>query len=351
MSHGIRRFSRNGMLHLARPPLRRIKPWCEWIALVAAIVLTYSRLRTEIGNWQALLASAGVPLAVLEGPWDGRLVARRVSRRLRSALGGLSRPGSDVERIPSLWVSPTPHGIFISGSDRSPIGVMIPVPWDDDRSSSGGPRNLPDQGVEFAADRAGVMATPAIGRSQHCVLFAVDIAQFTAPGRDDEVQLAVRDALYRLLIESFEGSGISWRSCIHEDRGDGAVVVIPAHMPTITVIDPLVEQIHVRLRRYNRLASAVAQVRLRLAVHIGEVYRDGHGLAGKAVNDLFRMLDAPDLRQAVQASETGLALIVSDYLYQSVIHGGPGNTNPSAYAEVLVRVKQFQARAWLQIPG
>jgi hypothetical protein len=63
------------------------------------------------------------------------------------------------------------------------------------------------------------------------------------------------------------------------------------------------------------------------------------------------MLDAPDLRQAVQASETGLALIVSDYLYQSVIHGGPGNTNPSAYAEVLVRVKQFQARAWLQIPG
>lgn len=221
---------------------------------------------------------------------------------------------------------------------------MIPAPWDGRSSAL---RSVPDA----KADHAGVLSTPAIGTSQHCVLFAVDIAQFTAAGRDDEVQLALRDALYRLLIESFDGSGIPWQSCMHEDRGDGVVVVIPAHMPTITVVDPLVEQIQLRLRRYNRLASAVAQVRLRLAVHIGEVYRDGHGLAGKAVNDLFRMLDAPELRQAVQVSASGLALIVSDYLYQSVIHGGPGNTDPSAYAEVLVRVKQFQARAWLQIPG
>jgi hypothetical protein len=344
MSHGIRRFSPHGMLQVVRHSLRRVKPWCEWVALLTAVGLTYTRLRWEIGDWQALIASAGVPMAVLEGPWDRRHLARRVSRRLRDALAGWSRPGPDTEQAPALWVSPMPHGfgIVISGGGRGPIGVTIPMPWD-------GPslRSVPD-GV---ADHAAGTPMPQVGRSQHCVLFAVDIAQFTAAGRDDEVQLAVRDALYRLLIESFDGSGISWRTCVHEDRGDGVVVVIPAHMPTITVIDPLVEQIQMRLRRYNRLSSPVAQVRLRLAVHIGEVYRDGHGLAGKAVNELFRMLDAPDLRQAVQVSETGLALIVSDYLYQSVIHGGPGGTGAAAYSEVLVRVKQFQARAWLQIPG
>jgi hypothetical protein len=304
-------------------------------------MLTYTRLKMEIGDWQALIASAGVPMAVLDGPWDGRLVAPRVSRRLRTALARSLRAEPDAGP-PALWVSPIPHGygIFISGSE---FNAATPVPWD---GRSPAPGTSPNGEVEPVLTQ---VVTPPVGRSQHCVLFAVDIAQFTAAGRDDEVQLAVRDALYRLLIESFEGSGISWRSCVHEDRGDGVVVVIPAHMPTITVIDPLVEQIQTRLRRYNRLSSPVAQVRLRLAVHIGEVYRDGHGLVGTAVNDLFRMLDAPDLRKAVQVSE--VALIVSDYLYQSVIHGGPGKADPAAYSEVLVQVKQFQARAWLQIPG
>jgi hypothetical protein len=305
MSHGIRRPKT--VLELVRRPIRLITPWCEKIALLIAVTLAYFRLREEIGNWQALLAATGAPLAVLDG-WSGRFVARRLRRRLLPA-------------PVTVWI-PAGHDVFIS---RRSGAAAVPAPRGPDRQS--------------------IISTPPIGRSQHCVLFAVDIVRFTDASRDDEVQLALREALYRLLIESFEGSGIPWRSCVHEDRGDGVVVVIPAHMPTITVVHPLVDQILVRLRRHNRLSSPVAQVRLRLAVHIGEVYRDAHGLAGKAVNHLFRMLDAPNLRQAVQSSE--LALIVSDYLYQNVIHGGPNGVDPGAYSEVTVTVKQFRARAWL----
>jgi hypothetical protein len=302
----------------------------------------------EIGNWQALLAAAGTPLAVIDGPWSGRLVARRIRQRLQGALGGRFRRLAE-ERPPALWVPPTScgYGLFLSGLSGGPAAVKAPR---SDLSRPFATDNLlpvPEQVSEPATDTEIGLSAPLIGRSQHCVLFAVDIAQFTGDGRDDEVQLALREALYRLLIESFEGSGIPWRACVHEDRGDGVIVVIPAHMPTITVVDPLIKEIGTRLRRHNRLSSRVAQVRLRLAVHIGEVYRDGHGLAGKAVNHLFRMLDAPDLRQALRLSGTGLALIVSDYVYQSVIHGGPGNADPAAYSEVIVRVKQFEARAWL----
>jgi hypothetical protein len=352
MSHSIRRLPRSKALELARRPVRRFKPCCERLILLIAITLAYTRLRVEIGNWQALVAAAGAPLAVIDGPWSGRFVARRIRQRLQGSLGGRSRRLPDTERPPALWVPPTPYeyGIFISAG--GPVAVEA---LQDDRARPIAASTLlstPDRDPDLASGGEILASVPPIGRSQHCVLFAVDIAQFTGDGRDDEVQLALRDALYRLLIESFEGSGIPWRSCIHEDRGDGAVVVIPAHMPTITVIDPLVEQIRMRLRRHNRLSSPVAQVRLRLAVHIGEVYRDRHGLAGKAVNHLFRMLDASDLRQALLSSETGLALIVSDYVYQSVIHGGPGNADPAAYSEVIVRVKHFEAHAWLLVePG
>lgn len=350
MSHSIRRLPQGRALELARRSVRRFQPWCERLILLIAITLAYTRLRVEIGNWQALVAAAGAPLAVIDGPWSGRVVARRIRQRLQGSLGGRSRRLPYAEQPPALRVLPTPYeyGIFISAG--GPVAVK---PLQDDRPNPASTLlPMPERDPDVASGAENLTSVPPVGQSQHCVLFAVDIAQFTGDGRDDEVQLALRDALYRLLTESFEGSGIPWRSCIHEDRGDGVVVVIPAHMPTITVIDPLVEQIRMRLRRHNRLSSPVAQVRLRLAVHIGEVYRDRHGLAGKAVNHLFRMLDASDLRKALQSSETGLALIVSDYVYQSVIHGGPGNTDPAAYSEVIVRVKHFEARAWLLVePG
>jgi hypothetical protein len=304
--HRIPRLPQHKALEHIGRLLRRIRPWCERITLVIAVTLAYTQLHEEIWNWRTLFA-ASTPVAVLNG-WSGGFVFRRVRRHLHR------RPKV------TLWISAAPHGheIFVSG----PVGLTLPAA----QSTKHTDTVLP------------------IGQSRHCVLFAVDIVQFTAAGRDDEVQLALREALYRLLIESFDNADIPWRSCVHEDRGDGVIVVIPAHMPTITVVGPLVEQIRIRLRRHNRLSSPVAQVRLRLAVHIGEVYRDPHGLAGKAVNHLFRMLDAPNLRQVLQTSDAESALIVSDYLYESVIHGAP---DAAAYSQVTVQVKQFEARAWL----
>lgn len=325
--------------------------WCETAALLIVIILAYAWLQSEIGGWQALLAVAGAPLALLDGSLSSRFAVRRRGRRPHDPhTRPAARHPRDAGQTPALWVSPTPSGfgIVVSGHVGVPVGVTVPAPRGDRAYAGGLPVPLP-----FPCPTPEIMApTPPIGRSQHCVLFAVDIAQFTAAGRDDEIQLAVREALYRLLIESFRASGIPWSSCVHEDRGDGVIVVIPAHMPTIVVVDQLVDQIRVRLRRYNRLSSHVAQVRLRLAVHIGEVYRDRHGLAGKAVNHLFRMLDADELRHALQLSASGLALIVSDYVYESVIDGGPSGVDPAAYSEVTVTVKQFKARAWLlQVPA
>jgi hypothetical protein len=355
MSHGTQRLPLNEALELPRRPSRRLWHWCERIALLTMIFFAYVWLQTKIGDWQALVAVAGTPLAVLDGSLSSRLAVWRAGRRTRDRARP-AHPSPEAERTPSVaptfWVAPAPagFGIVVSGHLGFPLGVAAPPPREDHAFGDGLPVHLPLRGSDLGAGAE--MVAPPVGRSQHCVLFAVDVAQFTAAGRDDEVQLAVREALYRLLTGAFKASGIPWGSCVHEDRGDGVIVVIPAHMPTITVVDQLVEQIRVRLRRHNRLASPVAQVRLRLAVHIGEVYRDGHGLAGKAVNHLFRMLDADELRHALRLSESGLALIVSDYVYDSVIHGGPSGVDPSAYSEVTVAVKHFKARAWLlEVPG
>ena len=91
----------------------------------------------------------------------------------------------------------------------------------------------------------------------------------------------------------------------------------------------------------------MAQIRLRLAAHIGECHHDRYGLAGAAINQLFRMLDAPALRDAVRIADSELALLISDYLYDSVIRGRASMVDPAVFRPVSVQVKQFRGRAWL----
>jgi hypothetical protein len=188
-------------------------------------------------------------------------------------------------------------------------------------------------------------------RSQHCLIFAVDIAEFGHRSRDDEIQLAVRAAMYRLLDESFNASGVPLSGCLHEDRGDGVIIIIPARIPTVTLIDPLLDRLREGLRMHNRLASDPAKIRLRAALHTGEVHRDEHGLAGTALNHLCRLLDAPPLKQALGDSTADLAFIASDDVYEAVIRHSPGLVDPANYLAVAVEVKETRAQAWIHLPG
>jgi len=184
-----------------------------------------------------------------------------------------------------------------------------------------------------------------------CGLFAVDVAGFTRPERDDDIQAYVRRALYEMLEVAFDGSGVPWSGCTHEDRGDGALIVIPAAIGAVGLIDPLLERLRGRIRLHNRVSCAAARIQLRAAAHIGLVHRDGHGFVGDAMNQLFRLLDAPPFKRMLAASNVELAFIASDYLYESVIRRHPTLVDPGAFHPVKVRMDQIRARAWAYLPG
>ena len=71
-------------------------------------------------------------------------------------------------------------------------------------------------------------APPADG--QVCALFAVDIAGFTGPHRDDDIRLYLHEELYQVLHKAFDGSGIPWAHCFCEDRGDGAAALVEGRL-------------------------------------------------------------------------------------------------------------------------
>jgi CRP-like cAMP-binding protein len=187
--------------------------------------------------------------------------------------------------------------------------------------------------------------------SLNCSIFFTDVAGFSAACRNESDRQVVRDALYEILRQSFEESGVPWTACYHEDRGDGVLVVVPPTVPTRAVTDPLLALLTAGLRRHNRRASAAVRIQLRAALHVGPVSRDKEGLNGDAIIHTARLLDAPPLRQALRAAEADLAFIASNHVFDTVIRHAPGLVDPDLFRSVRFRVKESEMAAWMYVSG
>ena len=189
------------------------------------------------------------------------------------------------------------------------------------------------------------------GDAQLCTLFAVDIAGFTRPDRDDDIRRYLHEQLYTMLRKAFDGSDIPWTSCQHEDRGDGVLVVIPAGVCGLNLVGPLPGRLCGLVRRHNHVSRDAARIQLRAAAHFGLVEHDGHGFVGSDVNLLFRILDAPPLKQALAASHADLALILSDPIYRSFVCRHPSLQSPDVFKAVNFQRGQAEFEAWSHFPG
>jgi class 3 adenylate cyclase len=186
---------------------------------------------------------------------------------------------------------------------------------------------------------------------QICSLLAVDIAAFTSPDRDDDIRRHLHRRLYEMLAAAFAQAGMEWGDCWHEDRGDGTLVVIPPGIAVRTVLYPLLDRLRDLIRLHNHASKPAARIQLRVAVHIGSVDHDGEGFVSSEINQLFRLLDAPPLKRALAASTAELGLIVSEYVYDSVVRRHPTLISPSAFRQIRFQVKYTRAKAWIYLPG
>jgi class 3 adenylate cyclase len=187
----------------------------------------------------------------------------------------------------------------------------------------------------------------------HCALLSVDVEKSGDELRDSEAFVRFRRALFQMLRSAFEDSRIAWASCHRNDSGDGMVVAVPSEFPKSRVIYPLLERLAASLRQHNRFAGVPTRMRIRVAVHAGDVRIDEYGITGRPKVLLARLLDAEPLRRALATSPDSatVAVIVSDSFYEDVIcHGHEGIDWP-LYKPVTVRVKETEVRAWLHIPG
>jgi hypothetical protein len=104
----------------------------------------------------------------------------------------------------------------------------------------------------------------------HRTIVVVDVAGF-GDRRTNPHQLAVREGLWRALARAFDDAGIRWAGCRHEDRGDGVLVLARAEVPKGRFVESLPGTLVAALEEHNGGRCAEERIRLRMAVHAGEV--------------------------------------------------------------------------------
>jgi hypothetical protein len=181
----------------------------------------------------------------------------------------------------------------------------------------------------------------------HRSIVVVDVESFGDLRRTNRDQVAVRKGLYGALRQAFSRAGISWDDCHHEDRGDGVLVLVPPEVPKGLLAQSLMSPLVTALREHNSAHTGPERIRLRMALHAGEVEYDEHGVTAASVNLAFRLLDASALKAALAGSSGVLAVIVSSWFFDEVVRH---SSTASEYHSVEVKVKETTTVGWICLP-
>jgi hypothetical protein len=178
----------------------------------------------------------------------------------------------------------------------------------------------------------------------------VDIADSARWHNQD--QLRARETLTNAIHTAIRAAKTTIAELVIEDRGDGMILLIPASVSKVDILDPLIPRLTELIQEHNAAVAPPRRIQLRVAVHAGEVHRDTHGWVGSDLNTACRLVNGLPLYQKLQrAPATDLALIVSDLIYQGVIRHCYRSIDPSDYTPVHITAKETSTVAWLYEPN
>ncbi|QKV78421.1 hypothetical protein [Amycolatopsis sp. Hca4] len=186
--------------------------------------------------------------------------------------------------------------------------------------------------------------------AHHRTIMAVDIAGYNDPRRTTAHRLVIHDGFWRIMRTAFADAGIPWDALFRENTGDGMMIHLPTEVAKADLVAELPERMLAELRRYNEVHAAEANVRLRMALHAGEVYQGSNGTISDANSHAFRLLDAAEIKAALRESEAVLALVVSNTFYQDVVRADPA-ADARAYRRIPIENKETKTEAWLRLLG
>ncbi|SRR6266496_173395 len=182
-------------------------------------------------------------------------------------------------------------------------------------------------------------------------LVAVDIDGFGRQARTNLIRVKLRrrlDGWCGGVLTRAQASKEQW---VAQDTGDGFIFSIDAHVPRDVLLGKFLAGLPQRLTRHNRDRPEAERIRLRLAMHAGDVLRDPDPIHGEATVLVCRLLDAEELRACLKATEQPLAAIVSQTIYDNIIKQAYPPIDPLEWERVITATKEGARQAWVHVPS
>jgi hypothetical protein len=259
-----------------------------------------------------------------------------------------------LEEITALVVQTRDFATFLSRYPR----ILTFV--EDQRHARG--TNEPDGHGHGHRDPAGFRADPVDGMAtgerndvpaghqrslngENCTVILTDVVAFGAHRRIDTDRSIIREALHSMIQAAMQG----FPDARLEDRGDGVLIVIPPDVPTARTMDQLLRVLSRALDQHNSSHRNPAQFQLRLSVNVGPVTSDAMGVSGEALIVAARMVEAPALKEAFTGSTARLGVIVSPFVYDTVVKHDQDRDYVASYSQVPVEVKESRTTAWMML--
>jgi hypothetical protein len=169
-------------------------------------------------------------------------------------------------------------------------------------------------------------------------------------GRDDRQQSAMQADLMDVLDWSAKKTRLDRHTWERQPQGDGELAVLPNGDVEPLLVDDFIRQLTYALDDRNQGRLPQARLRLRVAIHHGVAIPDANGFSGQGAVVVGRLLNSPPLRAALELTGADLALIVSDPVFTDTIAQRHTTLRAPDFREVDVRVKEYQAHAWIYVP-
>lgn len=244
----------------------------------------------------------------------------------------------------AVFLSAHPRVRRIVENQRHHRGITDP----DGHQRDDDPGGFGTRTADSAGDDADIVGRwrrrPRRLHGENCTVSLTDVVDFGARIRTDGDRQLIREALFRMTRDAVRG----FPDVQFEDRGDGFLTVVPPDVTTARVISQAVSEMSAALAWHNGTQRESARFKLRLALNVGPVVSDV-GVSGEAIIVTARLVDAPDFKNALTRGSASLGVIVSPFVYETVIRHGADPRDATGYSPVRVEVKESDTQAWIRL--
>ncbi|MET9102677.1 caspase, EACC1-associated type [Streptomyces antibioticus] len=226
-------------------------------------------------------------------------------------------------RLPFDWTGVMQFARSL-GMSTADVGFFVAV---DDSVLSDGPVPLEECVVTDAEPTVG---GPVVGLRFQNGPQTASVAARVCVVVDVVGQHVLQESLWEVLDHAVRAAGVSRDACLRQDRGDGALVLLPLGVDESRAVPGFIDGLAQGLRGRS--------MRLRVAMDRGVVEVRQFGVIGDVVIRASRLVDSAHLRE----TRSAYGLLVSDSLYNEVpaLHG--------RFRRVRVDFKDYRAWAWLE---